>query len=155
VTTVATSTPNRNVNSIVSTIRQQIQQRPHPIEQGYAASQCQVIKPTSNLQTPTAENQNVQMLQATLNTMKDSVKQRCFNYGQNDHYAHVCPKLRSHSNRMPSTNPSSNRGANSISITTRQNLARGRVNQVVVEEAQDAQMNATLFVNSYSILIIP
>jgi hypothetical protein len=40
-------------------------------------------------------------------------------------------------------------------MTTRQNLAKGRVNQVVVEEAQDAALNATLIVNSYSILIIP
>jgi hypothetical protein len=47
------------------------------------------------------------------------------------------------------------RGANSVFVTTQQNLARGRVNQVVVEEAQDAPMNATLLVNSYSILIIP
>jgi hypothetical protein len=49
-----------------------------------------------------------------------------------DHYAHVCPKLRSHPNQMPSTNPSPNRGANSVFITTRQNLARGRVNQVAI-----------------------
>jgi hypothetical protein len=40
-------------------------------------------------------------------------------------------------------------------MTTQQNLARGSVNQVVVEEAQDAPTNATLLVNSYSILIIP
>jgi hypothetical protein len=40
VTTVATSTPNHQVNSTVSTIQQQFQQRPHPTEeQGYAAPQ--------------------------------------------------------------------------------------------------------------------
>jgi hypothetical protein len=150
------STPNRQVNSIVSTIRQQFHQRPHPTgEQGYAAPQHQVIKPTSNLQTPTAGNQNMQRLQIIPNTTKGPIKRRCFNYGEKDHYAHVCPKLQSHPNRMPSTNPSPNRGANSVFMTTRQNLARGRVNQVVVEEAQDAQMNATLLINSYSILIIP
>jgi hypothetical protein len=97
----------------------------------------------------------MQMVQATPNTMKDPVKQRCFNYGEKGHYAHVCPKLQSHPNRMPSTNSSPNRGANSVFMTTQQNLAKGRVNQVVIEEAQDAPMNATLLVNSYSILIIP
>jgi hypothetical protein len=36
-TMIATSTPNRQVNSIVSTIQQQFQQRLHPTkEQGYA-----------------------------------------------------------------------------------------------------------------------
>jgi hypothetical protein len=62
-----------------------------------------VIKHASNLQTPTVGNQNMQMLQGTPNTTKDPVKQRCFNYGEKDHYAHVCPKLRSHCNWMPST----------------------------------------------------
>jgi hypothetical protein len=56
-TTVATSTPNCQVKSTVSTIQQQFQQRPHPTEeQGYAALQRQVIKHTSNLQTPIASN---------------------------------------------------------------------------------------------------
>jgi hypothetical protein len=111
VTTIATSTPNRQVNSTMSTIQQQFQQRPHPTEeQGYAALQHQVIKPTSNLQTPTAGNQN---------TSKDPVKRRCFNYREKDHYAHVCPKQRSHPNRMQSTNPSPNRGANSVFVTNR------------------------------------
>jgi hypothetical protein len=75
----------------MSTIQQQFQQRPHPTEeQGYAAPQHQVIKPTSNLQTPTAGNQNMQRLQTIPNTTKDLVKRRCFNYGETDHYAHVC-----------------------------------------------------------------
>jgi hypothetical protein len=114
-----------------------------------------VIKPMSNLQTPAAENQNMQMLQATSNTMKDPVEQRCFNCGEKGHYAHVCPKLQSHSNRMSSANPCPNRGANFVSMTTQQNLARGRVNQVVDEEAHDAPMTATLLINSYCIMIIP
>jgi hypothetical protein len=51
--------------------------------------------------------------------------------------------------------PSTNRGDNSVSMTARQNLARGSVNQEDVEEAQDAPMNGTLLVNSYSVLTIP
>jgi hypothetical protein len=139
----------------MSTIQQQFQQRSHPTEQGYAASQRQMIKLTSNLQTPTASNQNVQRLQTTPNTTKDPDEQRCFNYGEKGHYAHVCPKPRSHPNRMSTTNPSPNSGANPVPVTTRQNLARGRINQVAIEKAQDAPMNGTLITNSKSILTIP
>jgi hypothetical protein len=57
VTKVATSTPNRQVNSTMSTIHHQFQQRLRPTEeQGYAAPQHQVIKPTSNFLTPIAGN---------------------------------------------------------------------------------------------------
>jgi hypothetical protein len=97
----------------------------------------------------------MQWLQAILNTTKDLAERRCFNYREKGHYARVCPKLRSHPNRMPSTNLSPNRGAIFVLMTARQNLARGSVNQVVVEEAQDAPMNGTLLINSYSILTIP
>jgi hypothetical protein len=55
-----------------------------------------MLKYTGNLQTPTARNQNMQMLHAIPNTMKDPVKRRCFNYEEKDHYAHVCPKLAYH-----------------------------------------------------------
>jgi hypothetical protein len=97
----------------------------------------------------------MQMLQATPNTTKDPVKQRCFKCGEKDRYAHMRPKLRPHPNWMSSTNPSSNRGVNFVFMTTQQNYSGGRVNQVDVEEAQDAPTNATLLVNSYSIQIIP
>jgi hypothetical protein len=52
---VAMSTPNRQVNSTMSTIQRQFQQRPTE-EQGYAALQRQMLKHTGNHQTPTASN---------------------------------------------------------------------------------------------------
>jgi hypothetical protein len=81
----------------------------------------------------------MQRLQATPNKSKDLAERRSFNYREKGHYAHVCPKPRLHPKRMPTTNPSPNRGAKSNPVTARQNLARGRVNQVAAEEAQDAQ----------------
>jgi hypothetical protein len=59
VTMVATLTTNRQANSTASTVQQQFQQMPHPISQGYATPQHQVIKHTSNFETPTTGNQNV------------------------------------------------------------------------------------------------
>jgi hypothetical protein len=59
VTTVSTSIPYRGANSTISTVQQQFQQRTHLIAQGYATPQHQVIKHNSNLQSPTASNQNV------------------------------------------------------------------------------------------------
>jgi hypothetical protein len=56
---------------------------------------------------------------------------------------------------MPATNPSPNRDANSVSMTDRQNLARGRVNQVAMAEAQDTPMTDTFLTNSSSVLTIP
>jgi hypothetical protein len=97
----------------------------------------------------------MQRLHATPNISKDLAQWRCFNCGENGHYAHVCPKPLSHPNRMSSTNPFPNRGANSIFVAARQNLARGRINQVAVEEARYAPMNGTLFISSYYILTIP
>jgi hypothetical protein len=55
---------------------------------------------------------------------------------------------------MPTTNTSPKRGANSVPVIVRQNLAQGTINQMAVEEAQDAPMNGTILVNSYSILSI-
>jgi hypothetical protein len=56
---------------------------------------------------------------------------------------------------MSSTNTWPNSGVNSISVTTWLNLAKGRINQVAIEEAQDDPMNGTLVIKSYSIMTIP
>jgi hypothetical protein len=154
VTTVYTSTPYHGANSTTSIVQQQFQQRPHQTEQGYVALQHHVIKHSSNLQTPTAGNQNVQRLQVTPNTSKDPTERRCFNCEEEGHYAHVYPKPHLHPNPMPETNTSPNWGANSIPVTTQQNLAIGRVNQVAMAEAQDTPMTGTFLINSYSVLII-
>jgi hypothetical protein len=87
--------------------------------------------------------------------MKDPAKWRCFNCREKGHYAHMCPKLLSHHNWMPATNPSPNRGVKSVPMTARQNLTRGNVDQVAVEEAQDTPMNGTILANLNSILTIP
>jgi hypothetical protein len=55
----------------------------------------------------------------------------------------------------PNSAPPPNRNGNSSPVQSRQNYAEGRVNQLAMEEAQNALMNGTFLVNSYSILTIP
>jgi hypothetical protein len=55
----------------------------------------------------------------------------------------------------PQLHPNQTPAANSIPVTIRQNLARGRVNQVAMEEAQNASMNGTFLANSNPALTIP
>jgi hypothetical protein len=46
--------------------------------------------------------------------------------------------LRTHANQPAIATPAPTHGANSVPVATEQNYARGRVNHVVVEEAQEA-----------------
>jgi hypothetical protein len=48
------------------------------------------------------------------------------------------PNPRTHVNQPTIATPAPTRGANSIPIAAKQNYARGRVNHVAVEEAQEA-----------------
>jgi hypothetical protein len=114
-----------------------------------------MIQHPNMLETPAAGNQSVHNPQEMPNTMKDPAERRCFNYGEKCHYAQVYHKLHLQPNQMPATNPSPNRGANSVSVTATQNLARGRVNQMAMVEAQDTTMNGTILINLYSVLTIP
>jgi hypothetical protein len=123
--------------------------------QGYATPQRQMIEHTNMFQTPAIANQSAQRPHATPTTSKDLAKRRCFNCEEKGHYAHMCAEPRSHTNQTPTTNPSSNRGANSIPVTARKNLTRGRVNQVARVEAQDTPMNGTFLANFISVLTIP
>jgi hypothetical protein len=95
-----------------------------------------VIQRPNNLQTPTAENQSVQRTQATQDP--EQADRRCNNYGEQGHYANRCPNSRTHVNQPAIATPATTCGANSIPITAKQNYTRGRVNHVVVEEAQEA-----------------
>jgi hypothetical protein len=82
---------------------------------------------------------------------------KCYNCGQKGHIAIACPNPRSRPPLTPTPNsaPPLNRNGNSNSVQGRQNYAQGRVNQLAMEEAQNAPMNGTFLINSYSILTIP
>jgi hypothetical protein len=116
-----------------------------------------VIQHPSNVHTPATGNNRVTRPHATPNASKDPAEQRCFNYSKKGHYAHVCPKPCLHPNQTSGANPLPNQCANSVPMTARQNLARGRVNQVIVKEAQNAQtvVTGTFIINLNNFLTIP
>jgi hypothetical protein len=67
----------------------QFQPRPQAAGQGFSTLQHQVIQRPNNLQTPAAENQSVQRTQATQDLQQ--ANRRCYNYGEQGHYANRCP----------------------------------------------------------------
>jgi hypothetical protein len=129
---VATS----SVGSMFCPAQPQFLPRPQAAGQVFSNPQCQVIQRPNNLQTPTAGNQSVQRTQATQDPQQ--ADRRCYSYGVQGHYANRCPNPRTHVNQPVIATPALTRGANSFPIVAKQNYARGRVNHVVVEEAQEA-----------------
>jgi hypothetical protein len=95
-----------------------------------------VIQHPNNLQTPAVGNQSVQKTQATQDPQQ--ADRRCYNYGEQGHYANRYPNRCTHVNQPAIATPTPTRGANSVPIAAKQNYTRGRVNHVAVEEAQEA-----------------
>jgi hypothetical protein len=120
--------------------------------QGFSISQRQVIQRPNNFQTPTTRNQNVQRTQLAQNPILS--EQKCDACGEKGHYANQCPNTRT---RPPQQSTfASTRGANSIPVVANQNYARGRVNHVVVEEAQEAPdvVIGMFFINDTSVVVL-
>jgi hypothetical protein len=72
------------------------------------------------------------------------------------HFANQCPNPR---NRPPQTAVSTlvpTRGANSYLVAARQNYVRGKVNHVIVEEAQEAPdvVTGMFFINDTSAVVL-
>jgi hypothetical protein len=65
-------------------------------------------------------------------------KIRCFACGEKDHFANRCPKSHPRVNPPVAATPVPTHGANFVPVAAKQNYARGRVNHVAVEEAQEA-----------------
>jgi hypothetical protein len=63
---------------------------------------------------------------------------RCYNYGEMGHYANRCTNPHTHANQPVTATPTPTHGANSITVAAKQNYARGRVNHVAMDEAQEA-----------------
>jgi hypothetical protein len=80
----------------------------------------------------------------------------CYNCGEKGHYANRCPNPCSHSNQIATATPAPTSGANSILVAAKQNYARGRVNHVIVEEAQEApdMIIGMFFVNDTSVVVL-
>jgi hypothetical protein len=88
-----------------------------------------VIQCPKNLRTPAAVNQSVQRTQAD---------RRCYSYGEQGHYTNRCPNSCTRVSQPAIATPAPTPGANSVPVATKQNYARGRVNHVAMEEAQEA-----------------
>jgi hypothetical protein len=114
----------------------QLQPRTQAAGQGFSTSQYQVIQRSNNLQTPVAGNQSVQRIQATQDPQQ--ADRRCYNCGEKGHYANQCPNSHTRANQPAIATPAPTRGANSVPVAAKQNYARGRVNHVAMEEAQEA-----------------
>jgi hypothetical protein len=95
-----------------------------------------VIQRPNNLKTPATGNQSVQRTQAT--KYPQQADRRCYNCGEKGHYANRCPNSRTRANQPAIATHAPTRGANSVPVAAKQNYAHGRVNHVVVEEAQEA-----------------
>jgi hypothetical protein len=95
-----------------------------------------VIQCPNHLQTPAAGNQSVQRTQATQDPQQDD--RRCYNCGEQGHYANRCPNPCTRVNQPTIATPAPTHGANSVPVATKKNYAHGRVNHVALEEAQEA-----------------
>jgi hypothetical protein len=76
------------------------------------------------------------MTQATQDPQQ--AHRRCYNCGEKGHYANRCPNSRTRANQPAIATPAPTRGVNYVPIAAKQNYTGGRVNHVVVEEAQEA-----------------
>jgi hypothetical protein len=113
-----------------------------------------VVQHPNNLQAPTAGNQSVQRTQAAQDPLQ--ADRRCYNYGDNGHYANRCPNPRTRANQTATAMPAPTNGANSLLVAAKQNYARGRVNHVAMEEAQEAPdvVIGIFFVNDTSAVVL-
>jgi hypothetical protein len=113
-----------------------------------------VIQHANNSQTPTAGNQNAQRTQVALDLLQ--TERRCFACGEKGHFANWCPNSHTRINPPVAATPVPTHGANSIPVAAKQNYARGRVNHVTVEEAQEAPdvVIGMFLINDTSIVVL-
>jgi hypothetical protein len=80
----------------------------------------------------------------------------CYNCGEEVHYANWCPNSCPRINPLVAATPVPTRGANSVSVATKQNYGRGRVNHVIVEEAQEAPdvVIGMFLINDTSVVVL-
>jgi hypothetical protein len=132
----------------------QFQPKPHAAGQGFSTPQHQVIRRPNNFQTPAARNQSAQRTQAAQNPLQGEWK--CYACGERCHYANQCPNPRSRPPLIAVSTPPPTHGANYVPVAAKQNIARGRVNHVAVEEAQEAPdvVIGIFFINDTSAVVL-
>jgi hypothetical protein len=97
----------------------------------------------------------VQRPPTTQTTTQNPIDRRCFNCGERGHFTNACPKPCARPNQtiIAQSTPSHN---NSTPMTVRQNYARGRINHVAIEDAQQAPniVLSMFLVNSNTTIIL-
>jgi hypothetical protein len=138
-------------------MQQNVQPMLQPTRQGFVTPQRQMISCPNGYQTPNTGNRSVQRTPTNQNLIQTPPDKKCYNCEQKGHFAVACLNLCSHPPPTPTPNssPPPNRNGNSSLVQFGQNHAQGRVNQLAMEEAQNALMNGTFLVNSYSVLTVP
>jgi hypothetical protein len=94
-----------------------------------------------------------QVIQSVQRTQADH---RCYNCGDKGHHVNRCPNPHTRANQTATTTPAPMCRANSIPVATKQNYARGKVNHVAMEEAQEApdMVIGMFFVNNTSAVVL-
>jgi hypothetical protein len=110
-----------------------------------------MISCPNDYQTPDTENQNVQRTLANQNVIQAPPDKKCYNCEKKGHFTITCPNSCSHPPLTLAANstPPLNHNGDSNPVKAKQNYACGRVNQVAMEEAQNAPtvVTGTFLVN--------
>jgi hypothetical protein len=137
------SRPHINVNSsparpIIHPIPWSSQLMPRSAGQGFVTPQQQMIPRPNIFQTRNTRNQSAQGIPTAPNATLNKANTTCFNYGQKGHYANHCPTRRKSSTPTLATPALPSRNGDSTPTQAQQNYDQWRVNQVTMEEAQNA-----------------